>query len=152
MNIPELIESALIVEQLEAPTKTAALAAILERVAAAGGLAKKDLAPLRKALLEREQKASTGIGWGIAVPHVKAKQVQKLALVLARSPKGIDFNAIDGKPVHTIFLILAPPNEPEGHLLALRWISTLARNADFRRFVLQATSEAQIRELLREMG
>src|SRR5687767_6218549 len=107
MSIPSLIENALILDQLEAPDKTAALTTILDRVAAAGVLAKKDLTPLRKALLEREQKASTGIGWGIAVPHVKGKGVKRMALVLVRSPKGVDFNAIDGKPVHTIFLILA---------------------------------------------
>ncbi|MHC5071994.1 MAG: PTS sugar transporter subunit IIA, partial [Planctomycetota bacterium] len=60
--------------------------------------------------------------------------------------------AIDGQPVHTLFLVMGPANDPEGHLQALRWVSTLARNADFRRFVLSAETEAEIRDLLEEMS
>ena len=152
MTIPELIEGALIVRELTAEAREAALAALLEQAAAAGTLTRRDLAPLRKALLEREKKGSTGIGSGVAVPHVKSKQVKRLSLVLACSQAGIEFHAIDGRPVHVIFLILAPEQEPEAHLLALRWISKLARNADFRRFVLQAQTDSQVRDLLREMG
>ena len=60
-------------------------------------------------LLEREKLGSTGLEKGIAVPHSRSMMVDKLTLLFARSSQGIDFEAIDGKPVFLIFLILAPP-------------------------------------------
>ena len=150
--IKALIDSALILEALESTTKTDALNEILQRAAAAGRLQKKDVSALKKRLAEREALGSTGIGNGVAVPHVKGKEIKQLALVLARAPQGIPFQAIDGRPVMTLFLILAPQDQPEAHLQALRWVSSLARNADFRRFVLAARSETEIRELLHELG
>jgi mannitol/fructose-specific phosphotransferase system IIA component (Ntr-type) len=86
------------------------------------------------------------------VPHVKLDTIQQTSIVLARSQDGIEFEAIDGRPVHTVFLILAPAAAAEEHLHLLRWISGLARSADFRRFLGQAKDEAEIRELLREMA
>ena len=59
--------------------------------------------------------------------------------------------AIDGRAVTIMFLVMSPAEDPESHLQCLRWISTLARNSDFRRFLLDADTEAQIRDLLREM-
>ena len=73
-------------------------------------------------------------------------------MALARSQEGIEYQAIDGRSVQTLFLIVAPSDQAEAHLEALRWISTLARNADFRRFVLSAAGADEIRELLREMS
>jgi mannitol/fructose-specific phosphotransferase system IIA component (Ntr-type) len=150
--IPTLIESALIVEALAATDKEAALAEILQAVVDAGHIARRDVAAIKKALLQREVQGSTGIGNGIAVPHVRGKEVKRMQLVLARSQAGVEFQALDGKPVHTVFLILAPASEVDAHLQALRWISKLARNSDFRRFVMRAAGAEQVRELLHEMG
>ena len=72
--------------------------------------------------------------------------------MLARSKNPIQFHAIDGRPVQTFFLILAPQDQPEQHIKALRWVSSLARNSDFRRFVLAAKTDEEIRELLHEMS
>lgn len=150
--IRQLIETALIIDSVEAAEKSIALQRMLEEAVSAERLARRDLAAVQKALLEREEKGSTGIGNGVAVPHVKGKEVKAMSLVLGRSKQGVPYHAIDGRPVHSIFMILAPLQEAEAHLQALRWISTLARNADFRRFMMQASDEAQMRELLLEMG
>ena len=150
--IKELIDNALILEPLEAVTKEQALDEMFDGVLAAGRIGKRDRAPLRKRLAEREALGSTGIGNGIAVPHVKGKELSSLFLVMARSRAGVPFDAIDGKPVHTIFLILGPVENAEAHLKALRWVSSLARNPDFRRFIQSADSEQQIRDLLLEMS
>jgi mannitol/fructose-specific phosphotransferase system IIA component (Ntr-type) len=82
---------------------------------------------------------------------VKSDDVTKATLVLARSKKGLDWSAIDGRPVHIVFLLVSPAEEPEIHLQCLRWIAGLARNADFRRFLLDASDETAMRDLLREM-
>jgi mannitol/fructose-specific phosphotransferase system IIA component (Ntr-type) len=67
-------------------------------------------------------------------------------------PGGLEWQAIDGKPVSILFLLVSPAAEPEQHLQCLRWISTLARNADFRRFLLDAADADAMRDLLREMA
>jgi mannitol/fructose-specific phosphotransferase system IIA component (Ntr-type) len=148
----DLIDGALILSDLEASQKAAAVDEIFDALVASERIAKKERASLRKRLIDREALGSTGIGNGVAVPHVKGKEIQRLFLVLARSKQGIAFDAIDGKPVHTIFLIMGPQENPETHLKALRWVSSLARNADFRRFMLTASDEHAIRELLVEMS
>jgi mannitol/fructose-specific phosphotransferase system IIA component (Ntr-type) len=88
----------------------------------------------------------------VAVPHVKGDDVARPTLVLARCKKGLDWNAIDGRLVHSLFLLMSPSAEPETHLQGLRWIATLARSADFRRFLLDARDAAAMRDLLREMS
>jgi mannitol/fructose-specific phosphotransferase system IIA component (Ntr-type) len=150
--ISALIESAVIVKALESPTKEGALAEMMEAMVAARRVAPKDAAPVSAQLREREALGTTGIGNGVAVPHVKSPHVSQLSLLVARSAKGIDYQAIDGKPVHTVFLIVAPVDQAEQHLKALRWVSTLARSADFRRFILSAKTDADMRDLLREMS
>jgi len=105
-----------------------------------------------KRLTEREAIGSTGLGNGVAVPHLKSDEVQGVTMVLARSKAGIEWQAIDGRPVHIVFLLVSPADEPEAHLRCLRWIATLARSADFRRFLLDAADVEAMRELLREMA
>jgi nitrogen PTS system EIIA component len=86
------------------------------------------------------------------VPHVKGEEVERATLVLARCKKGLEWQAIDGRPVHVVFLLVSPANEPENHLQCLRWVAGLARNADFRRFLQDAKDVDAIRDLLREMS
>ena len=75
-----------------------------------------------------------------------------MTLVLARSKAGIEWQAIDGRLVHIVFMLVSPANDPETHLRCLRWISTLARSSDFRRFLLDAPDVTAMRDLLREMA
>ena len=148
----KLVESALILPDLKAVTKEAALKELVQAAQEAGAFAKKAQAGLLKKLTEREQMGSTGIGNGVAVPHVKSEDVKALCLVLGRARKGIEWQAIDGQKSQIVFLLLAPQEAAEEHLRCLRWISGLARNHDFRRFFLDAADEAGIRELLLEMS
>jgi mannitol/fructose-specific phosphotransferase system IIA component (Ntr-type) len=149
--IKSLVDSAAIVADVKAQTKEAALKELLAAAQDAGVLAKKAVTPLGKKLLEREAIGSTGFGNGVAVPHGKHDGVERPLLVLARHRSGLDWKAIDGRPVHIVFFLLSPADEPETHLQCLRWISTLARNADFRRFLLDAKDAAAMLDLLREM-
>lgn len=150
--IQTLVDSAAILAEVKATTKEAALKELLQCAQESGAFPKKIAASLGKKIAEREALGSTGIGNGVAVPHVKGEDVNKVSLVLGRSRAGIEWHAIDGRPVHTMFLLTAPPSESELHLKCLRWISGLARNADFRRFFLDAADEVAIRDLLLEMA
>jgi mannitol/fructose-specific phosphotransferase system IIA component (Ntr-type) len=150
--IQALIDSALILESLAATSKQEAIDEILAAATGADRISPDVASTVRQKIVEREARGSTGIGNCVAVPHVKLDTIQQTSIVLARSQDGIEYEAIDGRPVHTVFLILAPANAAEEHLQLLRWISGLARNADFRRFLGQAKDETEIRDLLCEMA
>jgi PTS system nitrogen regulatory IIA component len=149
--ISQLIETAAVIGELAAKTKDAALRELLAS-AAPDTFDAAAAKILGKRLSDREAIGSTGLGNGIAVPHVKGDEVRKVALVVARSKRGIEWQAIDGRPVHILFLLVSPSAEPEAHLRCLRWIAGLARNADFRRFLIDATDGPAMRELLRELS
>ncbi|MHC5065172.1 MAG: PTS sugar transporter subunit IIA [Planctomycetota bacterium] len=150
--IKDLIDSALIIESLEASAKEEALDEMLAAAVKSKLLPGKQSKGIRKLLAEREKMGSTGIGNGVAVPHVKSEELKSACMVLARAPGGLPYSAVDGKDVQTLFMVLAPKDAAEAHLQILRWIAGLARNADFRRFVQGADGEAEIRDLLHEMS
>lgn len=150
--IGKLVDGAVLVAEIAAKNKDAALKELLGAAQQSGGFQQKANKTLAKRLAEREAIGSTGLGNGVAVPHVKSDDAKGVTLVLARSKPGIEWQAIDGRQVHIMFLLVSPAAEPESHLRCLRWIATLARSADFRRFLLDSPSVDAMRELLREMA
>ena len=150
--IAQIVAAAALIGDLEAKTKEAALKELLTAAQVAGAFPAAAAKGLQKRLGDREAIGSTGLGNGVAVPHVKGDEVQKVALVLARCKKGLEWQSIDGRPVQVLFLLVSPSGDPELHLQCLRWIAGLARNADFRRFLLDAEGPTGMRDLLREMS
>ncbi len=148
--IRAIVQSSVLIPELAAATQAAAIDELLARVLSDGHLQKGKLPGIKKKLAEREALGSTGIGNGVAVPHVKTDAVTSPVLAFGRSQDGIDWSAIDGRKVHIIFLILVPVSAAEQHLALLRWISSLARDADFRRFAKAADVDTVLRDLLLE--
>ena len=103
-----------------------------------------------KALMDREELGSTGIGAGVAVPHAKHDSVADLVGVFGRSRKGINFDALDGEPVHVLFLLLSSKSASGAHLEALAYISRLVRDEKFVRFMREAKDVNALRDLLKE--
>jgi PTS system fructose-specific IIC component/PTS system nitrogen regulatory IIA component len=91
----------------------------------------KERETILAALRERETKMSTGVRNGIAIPHGNTNAVDKLCGVLGISEKGIDYDALDGKPVHIFFLLLVPEHENERHLRALKRVAELLDQPNF---------------------
>lgn len=150
--IRNLVQSSAMIGELSATTKEAALKELLAAAGDVGAFPDSARQALGKRLSDREAIGSTGLGNSVAVPHVKGDDVNGITLVMARSPAGLEWQAIDGRAVHVLFMLVSPTNEPESHLQCLRWIASLARNADFRRFLLDAGSEDAMRDLLLEMS
>ncbi len=149
--IARLVESAAVLPALTATSKEAALKELLGAALERSAVPAKAHKPLAKKLADREAIGSTGLGNGVAVPHVKSDDITEVALVVARCSPGLEWQAIDGRSVTILFLLVSPTSEPEKHLQCLRWISTLARNTDFRRFLAEAEDADAMRDLLREM-
>lgn len=110
----------------------------------------KDVESIMRALIKREQLGSTGIGKGVAVPHAKHESITSVIGTIGLSKKGIDFDSLDGEPVYIVFLLLSPNESAGTHLAALERISTVIRNNDFRRFMMEANGKAEIIEIMKE--
>jgi PTS system nitrogen regulatory IIA component len=103
-----------------------------------------------KVLMARERLGSTGIGDGIAIPHGKIGGIADLMIAIGRSNRGVDFNAMDGKPVHLFFLLMAPENSCGQHLKVLARISRLLKDNVFRNNLMKAGSPGELFNLLVE--
>lgn len=103
----------------------------------------------RNALAKRENLESTGIGDGIAIPHARTNAVRDLILAFARSPEGVDFSSIDGKPSHLIFLIASPDSKKSEYILALAKISRLLRKKPVREQLRNANNPDEILNIIK---
>ena len=116
-------------------------------------LDEKSAEMLLKMLKRRENLGSTGIGHGIAIPHARSLVVNRLLVAFGRSPEGIDFKAIDDKPVSNFFLIVAPPLEVSNQYLpVLGKIAQFAKEPDVPERLAALTSAGEFLELLAEKG
>ncbi|HUP53285.1 MAG TPA: PTS sugar transporter subunit IIA [Longimicrobiales bacterium] len=115
------------------------------------GLDEKAEATLLKTLKRRENLGSTGIGKGIAIPHCRSLVVSRLRLAYGRKVSGVDFNAIDGAPVHNFFLIVAPPLEVSNQYLpVLGKIAQFCKDSEVTDQLLALESTDEFLDLLSE--
>ena len=115
------------------------------------GLDEKAEATLFKTLKRRENLGSTGIGKGIAIPHCRSLVVSRLRLAYGRKIAGVDFNAIDGAPVHNFFLIVAPPLEVSNQYLpVLGKIAQFCKDAEVTDQLLALKTKEEFLELLEQ--
>ena len=148
MSLIDLIEKDVIKVPLQNSTKNGVIEELLELLRNAGKI--DDFSSARKAILDREAQGSTGLEKGIAVPHAKTNTVNKLTMAIGISPKGIDFEAQDGKSSHLFFLMLAPPDQSGPHIEALREIAILTRSPSFCDELIHAGNPDTVIDLLRE--
>jgi PTS system nitrogen regulatory IIA component len=148
MKISEYLRPEDIIPELAASTKNE----VIEELSAvlAGHYNGLDIEQLREKILEREKLGSTGVGDGIAIPHAKLRSVGKILVVFGRSSKGVDFNAIDGKAVHILFLLVAMDENFGAHLKLLARISRILKNPSFRKRILEAVDAESIYQIIRE--
>jgi mannitol/fructose-specific phosphotransferase system IIA component (Ntr-type) len=119
----------------------------LENAGQLGGASSKEIAA---AVIKREREASTGMGKGVAVPHVKHDAIKDVVAVVGCSAKGIDFSSLDKQPVYTVIVLLSPADNPDKHLQAMETIFKNLQKEDFRRFLRQAQTHDQIRETVED--
>lgn len=116
-------------------------------------LPEKDEATLFKMLKRRENLGSTGMGRGIAIPHCRSMVVSKLRVAFGRKPAGVDFKALDDKPVHFFFLIVAPPLEVSNQYLpVLGKIAQFSKEGDVPEKLMSLSDPKQFMELLAAKG
>lgn len=139
-----------IVPELKAADRDGAIAELTAALDKAGRLGAKKCEQLTEAVIERENEASTGMGKGVAVPHVKHEAAKDMVATVGLSSSGIDFSSLDKQPVYSVILLISPVDNPDRHLQAMETIFRHLQQDRFRRFLRQAQTAEQIKDLLRE--
>jgi mannitol/fructose-specific phosphotransferase system IIA component (Ntr-type) len=123
MTLASLLSENQIIPELTATDKWQAIEEIVERLVTDGCLESSQREEAMAALRHREETMSTGIGFGIAIPHASCDAVDEVTACFGRSKDGIDFESLDGKPVHFIVLFLVPKDQFQTHLRTLAAIA-----------------------------
>ena len=109
-----------------------------------------DLEEVRKCVFEREEKMSTGVGKGFAIPHGKTNSVTDILAAFGKSETPIEYNSLDGEPVHLVFLLVGKENLLAKHIKLLSRISRLMNNEEFRKRLVEAESKESILKIFEE--
>lgn len=152
MDLMSILGGAIIID-MQASNKLGALQELVAAVVAKKGIDAADEKAVLDAVMERESRGSTGLGDGIAVPHVRdSTLVSGLTGAFGRSLSGIPFDAVDGNPVNLVFLILGGEGTSDEHTQVLRTLATLRQNEHFLRFLEDAQDEEGVVEIIKEMA
>ena len=146
MKITDILKKEYIIADLISRDKKSVLEELSSFLEYKGAIPNKE--NLLVSLIEREKLGSTGIGENVAIPHAKINEIDRIITVFGRSQKGIEFESLDKKPVHFIYLVIAPTNSTGQHLKALARISRLLKSPSLREAVLYATEMNQIYSIL----
>ena len=150
MKLSEVFGKEHLVGELTASGKGEAIRELVRRLCDKGSLPNELAQKVERAVLRREELGSTGIGKGVGVPHAKCAGVSGVIGAVGRSRQGVEFNALDGQPVHLIFLLVSGPDAVKPHLEALRKVTALLKDGDFCAFMVRAKDDAEMSELLGE--
>ena len=145
MDLGDLLAPDGVIPALKATCKKQVLQELAER---ASELTKLEPREIYDTLLQRERLGSTGLGRGIAIPHVKFRTLDDIVCIFARLEQPVDFESHDGEPVDIVFLLLAPEHASGDHLKALARISRLVREPATMEQLRSAKDARAIREIL----
>jgi fructose-specific phosphotransferase system IIA component len=150
MQITDFLSKKAIITDIKSLKKIDVIKEMVESLINAGDVEKRNRNKIIDALMAREALGSTAIGQGIAIPHAKADCVEKLVAAFALSKKGVDFDSLDGEPIHIFFLLLAPQDSAGPHLKALARISRLLKDRYFRDSLRACADEKAIIKAIAE--
>jgi len=142
MKVTDILTEKFIIAELKSSQKNEAINELLdlfktdERVL--------DFEKMKESVLEREKIMSTGVGKGFAIPHGKTSGVKEILAAFGKSTKPIEYDSLDGKPVHLIFLLIGRENLVSAHIKLLSRISRMMNKDEFRQKLISAKSTVEI--------
>ena len=148
MKISDILTENLVATGLPGNTKNQVIDAMIELVATSPKVLDKE--KVRKAIFEREEIMSTGVGNGFAIPHGKTEAVSDIVAAFAVTAQPIDYQSLDEKPVRLVFLLVGKDNLVGPHIKLLSRISRLMNKEEFRRRLLDLKSPGEILEAFRQ--
>ena len=148
MRITDLLSEKAIELNVKAKDKNDIINKMAELMLKTGRIT--DVNEYKELVFKREEEGSTGVGEGIAIPHGKGNCVTEPGLVAMVVPEGVEYNALDGKPVNLLFMIAAPDTNSNVHLDVLSRLSTILMDADFKNKLISAKSKKEFLEIINE--
>jgi len=139
------------IPELQAKDRDGAITELVNSLDKAGKLKRGSREDVIKTVIERENQATTGMGKGVAVPHVKHPAVKDVVAAIGLSSTGIDFSSLDKQLVYSVVLLISPADNPDRHLQAMESIFRRLQQEKFRKFLRQSRSSEQIEDLFREV-
>ncbi len=150
MNFGDFVCFKAIVPELRAGDRDGVIAELVTALKKAGELVGCNSKEVTRAVIKRENEASTGMGKGVAVPHIKHKAIKKVVAAIGQSSRGIDFSSLDNQPVYSVILLISPVDDPDKHLEVMEKVFRYLQQEKFRKFLRQSHNAEQIIELLKE--
>jgi fructose-specific phosphotransferase system IIA component len=146
MKLSKFSEEGLITFDLKSTSKSEVIEELVELASKSKLITDKDL--LLKDIVTRENLVTTGVGYGVAFPHAKTKATRGIAIAFGRSDEGVDFEAMDKKPVHLFFLIAAPEDAIGAHLKVMAHLSYIMKSETNREKLMQVKSPGELLQLI----
>ena len=148
MTLNEIVKTEHIVSELKATNRWEAIDELVDNLVTNGAIAKSDRDAVIDVVRTRENSMSTGIGYGIGIPHASTDLIENVVGALGRSKNGIDFEALDNQPVTLVVLFLVPRGQFQKHLHTLANIARQLHNSEFRAALENAEDADSIYQIL----
>ena len=132
MSLANLLSAEQIIPEMKATERWPAIVELINLLVRLGKIKEPDPEPILAALKQREETMSTGIGFGIGIPHASTELIYEVAGAFGRSKKGVNFDALDNQPVRLVMLFLVPQGQFQKHLHTLANIAKLLHKTEFR--------------------
>lgn len=150
MLLMDLLSEEVIEPELSATTRDGALAELIDLLVRTGNLAPEARERALTAVITREERQSTGLGAGVAIPHGTCADVDEVVAALGIRREGLPFDAIDGAPVQLVILLLVPPNLLQAHIRTLAGIARVLNDSSLREQLIASTSAQDLLDFLIE--
>ncbi|HYE32677.1 MAG TPA: PTS sugar transporter subunit IIA [Methylomirabilota bacterium] len=152
MNLGDILQKEQIVEDLRANNRWEAIEELIGVLIESGKIKPEHREAITAVVKKRETSMSTGIGFGIGIPHASTELIGEVTGAFGRSKKGVNFDALDNQPVTLVMLFLVPQGQFQKHLHTLANIAKLLHNKDFRRALEDAPDAAAMLRIIKNPG
>jgi len=146
MKIKELIAKEITTLNLQATTKETVIDELVELLYKSGRIT--EVEGFKNEIIKREELGSTGVGFGVAIPHAKTEYVDTPSLAFGLSHKGVDYDSLDGEKAHIFFMIAAPASGANLHLQTLAKLSRKLIHDDFRDALRNVKTQEELQNIL----
>ena len=150
MSLASLLSSEQIIPEMQATERWPAIVELIDLLVRLGKIEESSRESILAALKQREETMSTGIGFGIAIPHASSDDVTEVVAAFGRSNQGIEFDALDNAPVKFVVLFIVPKNQFQTHLRTLAAIAKFLNDRSVRESLAAAGSQEEILSIFRE--
>ena len=152
MDLGDILSNDQIVPDLRAANRWEAIDELITKLVSTGKIKPEQHDAIAAVVKKRESSMSTGIGFGIGIPHASTDLIHEVVGALGRSRKGVNFDALDNQPVNLVMLFLVPQGQFQKHLHTLATIAKRLHKSEFRQALLDAPDAEAMLKIIREQG